>query len=286
MEIQFLGATKTVTGSKYLLRTDNKKVLVDCGLFQGIKELRLRNWKQFPIAPETIDAVVLTHAHLDHSGYLPVLVKKGFRGKIYCTPATKELCEILLLDSGHIQEEEAYRANKHGYSKHKPALPLYTCADAEAVFPQFITVPFHQDFTVGDLSFRYNRAGHILGAATLLVKNRETSILFSGDLGRVSDSCILSPESVLPADYLVVESTYGDTLHEETDPKEQLGDVIRRVVEREGTVIIPTFAVGRTQTILYYLYQLQQEGKVPDVWRQSFFPTDDIHNSLFFYKIF
>ncbi|EKE01530.1 MAG: hypothetical protein ACD_21C00107G0008 [uncultured bacterium] len=264
MEIQFLGATKTVTGSKYLLKTD-KKVLVDCGLFQGIKELRLRNWVQFPIAPSTIDAVVLTHAHLDHSGYLPLLVKNGFRGKIYCTPATKELCRILLLDSGHLQEEEAYRANKHGYSKHKPALPLYTQADAEAVLSQFTSVPFHQDFMIGDINFRFNHAGHIFGAASLLAKHQETSILFSGDLGRVSDLCVIPPEQIATADYLVIESTYGDRLHEQIDPKEQLGEIIKRTAERGGTVIIPTFAVGRAQSILYYIYQLQQEGKIPQI---------------------
>lgn len=264
MEIQFLGATKTVTGSKYLLKSD-KKVLVDCGLFQGLKELRLRNWVQFPIAPSLIDAVVLTHAHLDHSGYLPLLVKNGFRGKIYCTPATKEIVKILLLDSGHIQEEEAYRANKHGYSKHKPALPLYTTSDAEAVFSQLNVVPFHQDFVIGDLTFRFNRAGHILGAACLLVKCHETSILFSGDLGRDNDPCIFAPEDIKASDYLVVESTYGDRLHETTDPKEELGEIIKRTAERGGTVIIPTFAVGRAQSILYYIYLLQQEGKIPSI---------------------
>jgi len=153
MEIQFLGATKTVTGSKYLLKAD-KKVLVDCGLFQGLKELRLRNWQSLPIAPDSIDAVVLTHAHLDHTGYLPLLVKNGFCGKIYATPFTIELCKILLLDSGHLQEEEARRANRLGYSKHKPALPLYTRSDAQAVFPLFKPISFHQDFNVGDLHFR------------------------------------------------------------------------------------------------------------------------------------
>lgn len=264
MEIQFLGATKTVTGSKYLLRAD-KKILVDCGLFQGMKELRLRNWIQFPIAPSTIDAVVLTHAHLDHTGYLPLLFKNGFRGKIYCTQATKELCEILLLDSGYIQEEEAYRANKHGYSKHNPALPLYTRADAEAVLPQFNVIPFHQDFVVGDLSFRFNHAGHILGAACLFVEHREISILFSGDLGRGNNPCIVAPENILAANYLVIESTYGDRLHDDVDPKEQLGEVIRRAAERGGTVVIPAFAVGRTQSMLCDIYRLQQEGKIPKI---------------------
>ncbi|MEI8055512.1 MAG: MBL fold metallo-hydrolase [bacterium] len=265
MEIQFLGATKTVTGSKYLLKTSDKKVLIDCGLFQGLKDLRLRNRYPLPIAPETIDAVILTHAHLDHTGYLPLLVKNGFRGKIYCTQITKEMCKILLLDSGHLQEEDAARANRHGYSKHKPALPLYTRADAEAVFPQLTATPFHQDFSIGDLVFRYNHAGHILGAACLIAKQHDTSILFSGDLGRMNDPCVISPENIFAANYLVIESTYGDRLHEKIDPKEQLGEIIKRTVRRGGTVIIPAFAVGRTQSILYYIYQLKQEGKIPNI---------------------
>ena len=264
MELQFLGATKTVTGSKYLLTAD-KQVLVDCGLFQGLKELRLRNWQRFPLNPAAITAVVLTHAHLDHSGYLPLLVKKGFRGKIYCTQATKELCRILLLDSGHIQEEEARRANKHGYSKHKPALPLYTQADAEAILSQFQALPFHEDFTLGEFQFRFNRAGHIFGAASLLVRCQGTSILFSGDLGRATAPCVVPPEKIPPADYLVIESTYGDRLHEQVNPKKELSEIITRVVKRGGTIIIPTFAVGRTQAILYYIYQLKQETSIPDV---------------------
>jgi metallo-beta-lactamase family protein len=264
MEIQFLGATKTVTGSKYLLKAD-KQVLIDCGLFQGIKELRLRNWQRFPIEPSTIDAVVLTHAHLDHTGYLPLLVKNGFRGKIYCTQATQEICKVLLLDSGHLQEVDAARANRHGYSKHKPALPLYTRADAEAVFPQLTVMPFHQDFSVGDLSFRYNHAGHILGAACLLVKHNDISILFTGDLGRANDPTIIAPEKVAAANYLVVESTYGDSLHGDVHPQEQLGEIIKRTAKRGGTVIIPTFAVGRTQLILYYIYQLLQVDKIPKI---------------------
>lgn len=264
MEIQFLGATKTVTGSKYLLKAD-KKVLVDCGLFQGLKELRLRNWSNLPVDPATIDAVVLTHAHLDHSGYLPLLVKNGFRGKIYGTHLTVDLCKVLLLDSGHLQEEETRRANKYGYSKHKPALPLYTKADAEAVFPMFQMVPFHKDFNIGDLNFCFNRAGHILGAATLMVKYQQTSILFSGDLGRVDDPCVLPPEYISAADYLVIESTYGDRLHEDVDPEDALGALIRKVAERGGTMIIPAFAVGRTQNILYYIYRLKKEGKIPNI---------------------
>ena len=264
MELQFLGATKTVTGSKYLL-TATKKVLVDCGLFQGLKELRLRNWQRFPLNPADINAVVLTHAHLDHSGYLPLLVKNGFRGKIYCTQATKELCRILLLDSGHIQEEEARRANKHGYSKHRPALPLYTRADAEVVLPNLKALPFHEDFTFGEYQFCFKRAGHIFGAASFLVKCQDTSVLFSGDLGRTTAPCVVSPDKIAAADYLIIESTYGDRLHDQVNPKKELSEIITRVVKRGGTVIIPTFAVGRTQAILYYIYQLKQEAGIPDV---------------------
>lgn len=264
MEIQFLGATKTVTGSKYLLKAD-KKVLVDCGLFQGLKELRLRNWQSLPIAPDSIDAVVLTHAHLDHTGYLPLLVKNGFCGKIYATPFTIELCKLLLLDSGHLQEEEARRANRLGYSKHKPALPLYTRDDAQAVFSLFKPISFHQDFSVGDLHFRFNRVGHIFGAASLLVKCRKTSILFSGDLGRPNDPCVIPPEDITSADYLVIESTYGDRLHESVNPEDSLAEVVNKASQRGGTIIIPAFAVGRTQTIIYYLYHLKEAGKILNI---------------------
>lgn len=264
MKIQFLGATQTVTGSKYLLMAD-KKVLVDCGLFQGLKELRLRNWDKFPINPAEIDAVVLTHAHLDHTGYLPLLVKNGFRGKIYGTHLTLKLAKILLLDSAHLQEEEAARANRLGYSKHKPAKPLYTTADAEVTLAQFQTVAFHENFQVGDLDFYFRRAAHIFGAAFLVVKHNQSSILFSGDLGRPSDPCILPPEDIVAADYLVIESTYGDRLHPNTDPEKDLGEIIKRTAERGGTLIIPSFAVGRTQNILYYIYMLKKAGAIPGI---------------------
>jgi metallo-beta-lactamase family protein len=264
MEIQFLGATKTVTGSRYLLKGD-KNVLIDCGLFQGLKELRTLNWATFPIKPQSIDSVILTHAHLDHTGYLPLLVKNGFKGKIYATPLTVDLVKILLLDSGHLQEEEAYRANKLGYAKHKPALPLYTRKDAAAIFGQFKSVPFHQNFNIGDFSCRFDRAGHIFGAASVLVKNKNTSILFSGDVGCFNNPCVLPPDHITEADYLVIESTYGDRLHENVDPEEKLGEIINKVVKVGGTLIIPSFAVGRAQVVLYYIHHLRKKGKIPNI---------------------
>lgn len=266
MQLQFLGATQTVTGSKYLLTTEHSKYLVDCGLFQGLKELRLRNWSPLPVDPGAINAVILTHAHLDHSGYLPLLIKNGFKGKVYCTAATKDLCAIILPDSGHLQEEEANRANRYGYSKHKPALPLYTHAEAEKALNSIVGYPFDQDINLDhDLVLNFRRAGHILGAASTLFKFNTTSILFSGDLGRQNDPCIFPPEPPPAVDYLVIESTYGDRLHENVDPKDKLAEVINRTVKRGGTVILPTFTVGRTQNILYYLYLLRKNQIIPDV---------------------
>jgi metallo-beta-lactamase family protein len=276
MKIEFLGATHTVTGSKYLITTDNnKKILIDCGLFQGFKELRLRNWSNFPLAPKQIDAVILTHAHIDHSGYLPLLVKNGFTGKIYCTNATKDLCNILLPDSGFLQEEEARRANKYGYSKHKPALALYTKADAELALKQLVGLDFDREYEVvagsKNTIFSFKVVGHILGAAAILLKDKDhknisTSILFSGDIGRPNDPIMYPPASIKETiDYLVVESTYGSRLHENTDPQKKLCEVINTTIKRGGTLVIPAFAVGRTQNILYYIYELKKARKIPDV---------------------
>ncbi|MFO3153965.1 MBL fold metallo-hydrolase, partial [Legionella pneumophila serogroup 1] len=214
MKLTFLGATQTVTGSKYLLTIDSKKILIDCGLFQGYKELRLRNWASLPIDPRDIDAVIITHAHIDHTGYLPLLVKNGFQGKIYATPGTKALCAILLPDSGHLQEEEARLANKYGFSKHKPALPLYTEKDARTALKHFETVDFnapHQLFN--GFSFEFHRAGHIVGAAMIKIKTSKCSLLFSGDVGRPYDPVMKAPTPIQEADYLIMESTYGDRLH-------------------------------------------------------------------------
>lgn len=266
MQLTFLGATKTVTGSKYLITVYNKKILVDCGLFQGFKELRRRNWDKFPVDPKTIDCVLITHAHIDHTGYLPVLVKNGFTGKIYCTPATYDLCKILLPDSGFLQEEEARFANKHSYSKHKPALPLYTREDAERTLPQFHPVEFNQVLKLkSDIKVSFLPAGHILGASVILFEYQSIRLLFSGDLGRTHDLLMPPPTPIKEADYLVLESTYGNRLHEQDEPSEQLQRIINRTVKRGGKVVIPAFAVGRAQLMLYLIYQLKKAGKIADI---------------------
>ncbi len=266
MQIFFLGATGTVTGSKYLLSFDSKKVLVDCGLYQGYKELRLRNWDKLPINPAEVDAVILTHAHIDHTGYLPLFVKNGFKGPIYSTPGTKELCAILLPDSGHLQEEDAYFANKYGFSKHKPALPLYTREDAEKVIPQFNTIPFRQNFQLyQNFSFDFLRAAHILGSAFVRLKYKDTTIVFTGDMGRSHDPIMREPDIIESTDYLITESTYGDRIHSAEHPQDQLAKVINQTAKRGGSVIIPSFAVGRSQSILYYISQLKEQKLIPDL---------------------
>ena len=264
--ITFLGGTGTVTGSKYLIDTGSHRILVDCGLFQGYKLLRERNWAPFPIEPRQIDAVVLTHAHLDHSGYLPLLVKNGFAGPIISTHATLKLCELILLDSGHLMEADARYANKRGFSKHKPALPLYDQNDAQRSLDSFRTHGFHETVQVTkDCSAMFRPAGHILGAATVELDCGDTRIVFSGDLGRYNDATMVDPEPVPRADYLVVESTYGNRRHDPADPEEALADVINRTVRRGGTVIIPAFAVGRAQSLLFHLSQLRKRNRIPDV---------------------
>jgi len=266
MQITFLGATGTVTGSKYLVEHAGRTVLVDCGLFQGLKQLRLRNWQPLPVDVSRIDAVVLTHAHLDHSGYLPLLVKQGFKGPIYSTPATQDLCGILLPDSGHLQEEEADTANRYGYSKHKPALPLYTRADAVRCLDSFETFDFGVDFDVAPgLTVTYGRAGHLLGAAFIHLRCGSGDLLFSGDLGRPEDPMLLPMDVPEGADYLVVESTYGDRLHTDVDPADLLAEVITRTARRGGSVIIPAFAVGRAQSILLHLHRLTEENRIPRI---------------------
>ena len=265
LRLRFLGATKTVTGSKYLLEHAGKRLLVDCGLFQGYKELRLRNWSPLPLKASAIDAVLLTHAHIDHSGYIPLLVRQGFRGRIYCSKATYDLCRILLPDSGYLQEEDANRANRYGYSKHHPALPLYTRQDAEDCLAYFHPVPFGRPRKIaGDINAEFRHGGHILGASIIAVTAGGRRIVFSGDLGRPHDPIMLPPDHIAQADYLVIESTYGNRRHEPDDPMDELGSIISSTVARGGKIIIPAFAVGRTQNILFYIHELKRQGRIPD----------------------
>lgn len=265
MELTFLGAADTVTGSRYLVESDRGRLLVDCGLFQGLKRLRLRNRGPFGPIPETIDAVVLTHAHLDHSGYLPVLVRDGFRGPIHATAATCDLVRILLRDAAHLQEEEATHANRHGYSRHRPALPLFTREDAERALAQLAPAAWEEELHAGGARIRFGRAGHILGAATVSVTVGDRTVAFSGDLGRPDDPVMWPPAPVRTADYMVVESTYGERSHGDEDPGRALADVVRRTAARGGTVVIPAFAVGRAQAVLHRLHALRAAGDIPDI---------------------
>jgi len=266
VKLTFLGGVGTVTGSKYLLEADGLKILVDCGLFQGYKQLRLRNWASLPVKPESIDAVILTHAHLDHSGYVPLLVRDGFKGPIISTEATRDLCAILLPDSGFLQEKDAEFANRHGFSKHHPALPLYTRKDAENSLECFRPVGFGDKKMLFDkVGVCFRGAGHILGAATVELDWSGRKIVFSGDLGRYGDGMMLDPEPVRHADYLLVESTYGNRLHDQEDPEDVLADVITHTAGRGGTVVIPAFAVGRAQVLLFHIQRLKEAGRIPDL---------------------
>ena len=266
MKLTFLGATGTVTGSKYLLEVSGKRILIDCGLFQGLKQLRLKNWAKLPIDPASVDAVILTHAHIDHTGYLPLFVRNGFAGKVYCSYGTRDLCEILLPDSAHLQEEEARFANKYGFSKHSPALPLYTKDDAVKALDLLHPVEFEKDIDLGDgVVMRMSPNGHILGSAFVRIHDEKTSILFSGDIGRPHDVLMKPPTQIKQADYMVLESTYGDREHDKTDPKIKLAATINRTISRGGKVIIPVFAVGRAQELLYYIHLLKVKGSIPDV---------------------
>lgn len=266
MRIKFLGATQTVTGSRYLVEFGRSRVLVDCGLFQGYKNFREKNWAPFPVEPSTIDCVILTHAHIDHSGYIPCLVKNGFKGDVLATQATCDLSAIMLPDAGYLQEEEAAYANRKRFSKHKPALPLYTEDDAVKSLERFRPVDVRKSFRLeSGLEITFTPAGHILGAASVRLQYENDSILFSGDLGRVNDAVMRAPELPESADIVVVESTYGNKRHALINPLDELRDVINRTVERGGIVLIPSFAVGRAQLLLHYVRQLKERGEIADV---------------------
>jgi len=266
VRITFWGAAETVTGSRFVVDAGGRRVLVDCGLFQGVKRLREANWAPFPVDPGSIDAVVATHAHLDHTGYLPALVRDGFRGPIWCTAPTAALARILLPDAAHIQEEDARYANRRRSSRHHPALPLYTQDDAERALERLRTVPVGRPFhPVDGLEATFTRAGHILGASSVRVADRQRSVTFSGDVGRDDDPVMRPPAPPLPADHLVVESTYGDRRHPDQDPFEALAAVVRDTADRGGIVLVPVFAVGRAQVILHVLATLRDEGRIPSV---------------------
>ncbi|MFZ5609591.1 MAG: MBL fold metallo-hydrolase [Pseudomonadota bacterium] len=266
MHIEFLGGAGTVTGSKYLIAFSGKRLLVDCGLFQGFKALRERNWRGIGIEPRTVDAVILSHAHLDHSGYLPLFRRKGFKGPVISTEATRALCGILLPDSGYLMERDAEYANRKGFSRHHPALPLYTQAEAEAALKAFEPAPFGVEKDLGSgVTLQLLPAGHILGAAIIVLRQGKRSVVFSGDLGRMASATMLDPTPVAKADYLIVESTYGNRDHDPADPEAVLEGIIRRTAARGGTVVIPSFAVGRAQTLLYHLANLKEAGRIPDL---------------------
>lgn len=263
IHLSFLGAAGTVTGSKYLVENEGSAIVVDCGLFQGFKALRLRNWAPLPFNPREIASVVLTHAHLDHSGALPLLTRRDFSGNVFCSRGTADLCRLLLPDSGHLQEKDAEFANRHGFSKHKPALPLYTERDARNALEYLRPLAFDQDATLsGGATVRLRRAGHILGAASVQLEWAGRRIVFSGDLGRYDDATMVDPAEIDRTDYLVVESTYGNRRHPKVDPEQALADIIGTTVGRGGTVVIPAFAVGRTQSLLYFLERLKENGRL------------------------
>jgi metallo-beta-lactamase family protein len=260
--VTFLGGAGTVTGARFLLRAAGRAVLLDCGLFQGLKALRLRNWDPPGFAPAELDAVVLSHAHVDHSGYLPVLARAGFRGPVFCTPGTRDLLEVLLLDAAKLQEEEAAAANRYGYSRHAPALPLFTAEDAEGALRLAVVRPYGARFDAGGLGMLFRRAGHILGAATVEARLPGTTLVFSGDLGRWNRPILRDPELVREADVLLLESTYGDRVHS-PDPVEDLARIVRDAAARGGPLVIPAFAVGRTQELVWTLRALEDAGRIP-----------------------
>jgi metallo-beta-lactamase family protein len=265
-KIQFLGGAGTVTGSKTLIESNGKKILIDCGLFQGLKNLRELNWKALPVDPSTIDAIILTHAHLDHCGYIPVMVKNGFKGKIHCTSPTAELAEIILLDSAKIQEEDAERAQRLEYSGHKKCKPLYTIKEAQASFDYFEQHDYSEWVLINhDIKFQLHNAGHILGSALVELKVYDKKFLFSGDIGRTKPMLLYPPKKITEVDYLILESTYGDRTHRIQNAKESLFQIIKETYARKGILMIPSFAIERTQELIYLLHELREEGKLPKI---------------------
>lgn len=267
--LTFLGAAESVTGSKYLVEAGDRRVLVDCGLFQGVRELRRRNWDPLPVDPSTVDAVVLTHAHLDHTGYLPRLVRQGFKGPVFCTPGTADLCRLVLPDAGRLQEEDARQANKHGYTRWEPAEPLFSEADAFAALTRLKPVGFERRVSpVPGVEIDFTPAGHLLGSAYVRMTfggNGGRDILFGGDLGRYDRPVLPDPSRVARADVLLVESTYGDRDHDADDDGEQLAEIVRTTTGRGGKVIVPAFAIGRVEEVLYWLKRLEEQRRIPSV---------------------
>lgn len=269
-QLTFLGAAGTVTGSRHVLDIDDTRMLIDCGIFQGSKEFRQKNWEPFPVPPESIQRVLLTHAHIDHTGYLPKFCREGFAGRVHCTHATAELCDFLLRDSAHLQEEDAYWANKKGFSRHKPAKPLYTVEDAEKAMTLFSPLHFGEDFYINDrLRVKFKDSGHMLGSSFIDIRRAENQkgkkILFSGDIGREARPILRDPVQVFNVDYLVLESTYGERLHEPGSPVDELARVITESAQRGGALVIPAFAIGRTQVLLYVIRDLEEQGKIPEL---------------------
>ena len=263
--LSFLGATGTVTGSRYLIQASGRRILVDCGLFQGYKQLRLRNWNPFPVEPSSIDAVLLTHAHIDHSGHLPALIRDGFRGKVHCTAATAELCELMLPDSAHLQEEEARFALRHRYSRHARPRPLYSVDDANDALRHLHEIEFDRPLDLGaGLQVEFIPAGHLLGAAQIRLTVAGRTVHFSGDIGRPSDPMMRPPRPFERADILVCESTYGDRAHPQVDAEAELAAIVNRTADRGGVVVIPAFAVGRAQVLMLQIARLQARGAIPD----------------------
>ena len=264
--VHFLGAAGTVTGSKYLIDTGEHKIMIDCGLFQGLKELRLKNWDFLPVDVTKIDTVLLTHGHMDHTGYLPRIVKMGFNGAIQGTQPTLAIAKIILLDSAKIQEEYAEQANKEGFTKHTPAEPLYTIQDAERAIDHFNSNPEGEWITLySEIKVRFQYNGHIIGATFIELDVHGKRFVFSGDIGRKEDLLMRSPKKPERADVLFIESTYGDRIHPKDDLEEKLKAIVNETVEKGGTLIIPSFAVERTQTLMYLLWQLKEKKAIPEI---------------------